>query len=150
MKSSAITSIIVLASLTIMPFIFCKKDNNHDSISSKIKGKWTFVGVIEWYTWYSTSETTKDTFDLSGRGLYRDFRNDGKIYSLLPGSNGPFNDTINYEIHGNMIIEWKVPLYRDTGIIVGFSSTSFSIYQKKYPAPTSPPGFYDIWFNYIK
>jgi hypothetical protein len=108
--------IVAIALLIFTSIIACRKNNTANDFSSRIIGKWKFNSVIEWWTPIGGSVFGKDTFDVTNLGQqYREFRNDGKVYSLLSLFGSFYNDTTDYKINGNVIImsENKTPILRD-------------------------------------
>jgi hypothetical protein len=142
-----IISILTLIALFIISS--CQKEGSSEqNNTTQVLGKWDISSAVQW--WTPTGGTTiKDTFSFAGEGLYRDFKDDGKVYSLLIDDVTLFYDTANYQIDGNAIILWN-STYRDTGIIHKLTNNEFSLYKKIIIDDNNDKGVLEVWHNMTK
>jgi hypothetical protein len=142
--------IVSLLTLIVLFFISsCQKEgSSENNNTTQVLGKWNISNAVQWWTPISGS-TIKDTFSFAGEGLYRDFRSDGKVYSLLIDDITLFYDTTNYKVDGNAIILWNSS-YRDTAIIQKLTNNELSLYKKTIIDDDADKGVLEVWNNLAK
>ncbi|MCU7552083.1 hypothetical protein OCK74_23390 [Chitinophagaceae bacterium LB-8] len=142
----------VFCILTVISLFFissCQKEiSSEENNSTQALGKWNINSAVQW--WSPTGgSTVKDTFSFAGEGVYRDFRSDGKVYSLLTDGFTLFYDTANFKISGNKIILWNSS-YRDTGDIQKLTRNEFSLYKKTLINNSIDKGILEVWNHMTK